>query len=151
MLPPNSFGRDSRADFPSGRFRLVITEPGLKYNNQRRSQGQNISDKTWWSLYVAVQLWCLSRLWGSLKSGFRLKRLEQNVIGEATALVQNCAKYEVSLHTKELYFTDETQTSVFPAVFQTHLNSNSNAIHTIFLYQCDAKARNILSEFEKMW
>jgi len=56
MLPPNSFGRDSRADFPSSRFRLVITEPGLKYNNQRRSQGQNISAKTWWSLYVAVQL-----------------------------------------------------------------------------------------------
>jgi len=30
MLPPNSFGRDSRADFPSGRFRLVITDAGLK-------------------------------------------------------------------------------------------------------------------------
>jgi len=29
MLPPNSFGRDSRVDFPSGRFRLVITDAGL--------------------------------------------------------------------------------------------------------------------------
>jgi len=37
MLPPNSFGRDSRADFPSGRFRLVITDAGLKANDQMQS------------------------------------------------------------------------------------------------------------------
>ena len=74
------------------------------------------SQLAWWTSWLILDIWTKMQL--------NCEYLRASVMychKKELSCWWNVQKYkEMSLHTKELYFTDETQTSVFPAVFPTH-------------------------------